>query len=187
MQEPQSSRGSFIHVLQRSVSDVSLHEEKPAAKPVQHSSYVSKYADFTRQFAGALRDARDVQRQGLLPAPISLQRAVHKEKEYQRMTSALQSSLNRVSGMPVLLRPEFMRPVVEESEQVRQDVQRLFPESVFASRFPEEPSQLRFWKRRDFQPFAFLTNYFKQDQRRQSLIQQLKEAHYDENNRNHID
>lgn len=184
--EAQSSRGSFIHVLQRSVGDVSV-KESSAPKPAQNSAYVSKYSDFTKQFMGALRDA---ERQRLLPAPVSLDRAVHKEKEYNRLTSALQSTLNRVSSAPVLLRSEFMRPVVEEADQeVREDVQRLFDtQSVFASRFLEDAPQPRFWERRiDFRPFALFEKYFRPDERRQSMIQQLKEVHYGKDNRNNLD
>jgi len=186
-QELHSVRGSFIHVLQRSVGDVSLQEERQPTRQPQNSSYVSKYSDFTRQFMGALRDASH---QRLLPAPIALERAARKEQDYQRMTSALQSTLNRVSSMPVLLRPEFMRPVVDEAEDgVRNDVHQLFGDSAFVSRFPEEPAQRepeRFWNRR-FELFSFLGSYLQPNQQRQSMIRQLKEVHYGKNNRDNID
>lgn len=187
------ARGAFIHVLKRSISDVNIPLALPAPVEKKTSLYVSKYSDFTRQFAGALRDS-----QKTVPAPSSVAIPLNKRntQTHERLTAALQSSLNRVSRAPIVLSTNYMRPVKEHTSEsdaeLKQAMKSLFGEqSVFVSRanVSATKSAVPFWQRTfELRPFAFIENLFSSQnlQRRSLIIQQLKEVHYGKNNRNNL-
>ena len=157
---PRTQRGELLQLLKQSAQQASLEFGVESQQPREEVL-------FSRQFIGALQEARDEAERSAQEYSAQEMRAQRRASERERLTNALNSTLQRVSPQTFMVPRVSSVPAVSsalEEIAIRASMKRLFGEQE--ETYKNSSSFLRKISMRLF------------GSRRKEIIQQLKEVHH---------